>query len=136
MNAPSKLPEFVDFMRSAATLPGILTGAADDLKASNDAAAKDQEARDREALAAMLKRYGACNTVTMLSDACYDLHADTDIADWNAAGTLLGDAANAVNLTYAEPAAGPTDAQVAKASAAIRAGRGTPGDYAAMREVS
>lgn len=113
-------------------LARFLGRAIDTLKAANDAAAKERESRDRAALLAMLRRYGACNTVSMLSDACYDIHSDTDIEDWNTAGTLLGDAANAVNLKY--DADGCDNSKLDAARAAIKAGRGTPGDYAVMRE--
>ena len=111
-------------------------GAASDLEIERNRCERDQTARDYARLAEMVKRIGMTSVVSLLADVAEEQRDDKPgVNDWSTAMEVLAKAAEAVDLKYEESDGRPCDADMDASRAAIRAGRGTRGDYERMRRV-
>lgn len=109
-------------------------GAASDLRDDQNRCKRDQTERDYARLSVMVERIGMANVTALLAQVAEETameHPETP--DWLTAHRALEVAAAAVDLPYAEADAGPCDADKEASRAAIKAGRGTRGDYERMR---
>lgn len=110
----SALPKFTEFIRDAATLPGILHGAADDLAADRKAARAAADERFRQEVLAMINAQGLCNLMQLVAQVVDEIADDLpEVTDWKAAHDAIQVCVDAVDLHYEadEPAEVPMAAR-------------------------